>query len=92
VRRTPRARAGEQAQADELALPAVGVAVDERGAHLGRRDDPIRGDVRLVLGGHDVMVRLRPDGTQGAARQAAGRRTGERACGIPHLLIAEVWC
>lgn len=63
MRRAPGARAGEQAQADELALPAMRVAVDERGAHLGRGDDPIRGDVRLVLSGHDVMVRPPPDGT-----------------------------
>jgi hypothetical protein len=70
----------------------VRVAVDERGAHLGRGDNPIRGDVRLVLGGHDVMVRLRPDGTQGAAPRVAGRRTGECRCGMPHLLIAGMRC
>ena len=82
----PGARAGEEAQADELPLPAVRVAGDERGAHLGRGHDPIRGGVRLVLEGHDVMVRLPSDGTQGAAPRPAGGPTGERRCGIPHLL------
>ena len=68
------------------------VAVDERGAHLGRGDDPIRGDVRLVLSGHDVMVRPPPDGTQGAAPRPAGGRPASGVCGIPHLLVAARWC
>ena len=92
MRGAPGARAGEEAQADELPLPAMRVAIDERGAHQGRGHDPVRGDVRLVLGGHDVMVRLASDGTQGAAPRRAGGPTGERRCGIPHLVSPAHWC